>query len=68
MTEAEQYHQWRYLEPEDTITVGNAKRWGLLDLPPRKPVVDVLEAQPAPLSEEEDNLKQDAYLEWAQNH
>lgn len=48
MTEAEQYYQWRYTEPNDTIVVGNAKRWGLLETEPRKPVVEVCPPESEP--------------------
>ena len=59
MTEAEQYHQWRYLEPEDTIIVGNAKRFGDATW---KPLVAVMQPD-IKMSEAEGNATQDAYLE-----
>lgn len=36
------------LEPDDRIIVGNAKRYGLLELPKRTPVVDVVLPEPEP--------------------
>ena len=46
MTEQTYIHQ--LLEPDDRIIVGNAKRYGLLELPPRKPVVDVVPVETEP--------------------
>jgi len=58
MSEAEQYYQWRYLEPEDRIITGNGKRFQ----EQRRHLVDVSQPQPI-VSEAEDNATQDAYLE-----
>lgn len=36
------------LEPDHVIITGNAKRYGLLELPKRTPVVDVVLPEPEP--------------------
>lgn len=48
MTTAEQAYIQQLLEPDHVLTTGNAKRYGLLELPKRKPIVDVCPPEPEP--------------------
>jgi hypothetical protein len=48
MSNAEQVYQQQLLEPEQTIITGNAKRYGLLKLPKRSAVVQVVLPEPEP--------------------
>lgn len=48
MQTEEQVYQQRLLEPDHVLTTGNAKRYGLLELPKRSPVVQVVLPEPEP--------------------
>lgn len=62
MRTAEIAYIHQLLEPNELIQTGNAKRWGLLTLPPRQRLHNTVPDMPIEL-EAESNLKQDEYLE-----
>lgn len=61
MSRQQDNYIYQQLEPTDVIITGNAKRYGLLMMPPRKRLVDRMPVQPVEL-EAESNRKQDEYL------
>lgn len=52
------HHIYTQLEPNDRLIVGNAKRYDPIVVPVLTPQVRI--------TEEEDNRRQDEYVEWAQ--
>lgn len=61
MSNSEQYWQYQQEQPTAILIVGNAKRWGLLELPPTGRVVDLQDPVPE-YGKELDNRNQDEHL------